>query len=503
MPFFGPSSPARTETPVNAADPSFGGIVADGDITNLTGTDNLVALSAASAQADSQNRALAIPAGTYRVSSTFPVPRVLLCDGPGVVTILCTDANVPVAASRNWLTSIGGNPKGRGRIVGIRFCGTGTTGASTNHGLILRDYRTVLQNITIMNCAGDGLHMTHLNQAGVAVASTLVENVIRDIEVRSVAGTPLMLGPSNNNKITDGFVADAYLACQSTSPNALFVGSAAGWQIGEIHTYGTPAGPPIQILNGFRTMMGRLYVEAWLATTNALRIQAQQDVYVEALAGDFPTGGGSAVYVSRSAVYPLQSVYIGSLALRMDTDVACVAVENTSAAISIQVGSIQRLGTFPSRIATQGGTASTDLVRTLSGARTSSARVLVDRGDGVELASAGTGYVTWNGNTAKAIVLPLPPIASFGKKILLVSVMSRSNHNGVSRTKWIGLVHVSAKTNGTDPWVVMTTDLFAASGFTAAPVVTVANTTGNLGELTVSFTAADSDAFGDVSAFVS
>ena len=483
---------------VSAADPIFGGLVADGDITALTGTDNTAALKAASAAA--ANGVLTIPAGVYRITDTFPIPKTLVCNSPGVVTILNTTPGQPVAASRNWLTAIGGAPAGRGAIRGIRFCGPGGTVVdANNHGLIIRDYRMDIENVCVMNVGGDGFVLTHLNQAGVATSGTLVENWINGLEVRGVAGRPVLLGPANNNKITDGFIDNVVVQCTSTSPNGVFAGSAAGWQIGEIHTYGTPAGDAIRLLNCFRTQVGRLYVEAFPSGSYALNLNVQQDVTIESLMADMPAGGGTAVYITKADVYPSQFVSIGALALRMDSDVACAAVKNTSSLINVQVANWRAFGTFRNRIALQGGSTASDVVRSMAGARAVNGRALFDRGDGVEVASSFGANINWNGSSAQSIEIPIPLLSSFSKRSFIVTIGSKANHNTTTRARWAGMVWVSAKDNNADAWTSFTLDMIAAVGFAVNPTVSVVHDANGYGKLVVSFTATDSDAYGSVS----
>lgn len=485
--------------PVNAADPQFGGLVNDGNATARTGTDNYPALLAAANYAYTNKRPLYIPAGVYRCDGTIPWWGKHFGDGPASTTIFTTVANTPVFATRSWLTAFGGSPTGRSKLLDMTIVGAGMGTGLAGHGVVWRDYYSMIDNVRIQECGGRGINLTQANQAGSIIASTLVENIIGDdVTIRNCTDTPLFLGESDNNKITDGFVGQVVLA-SSGQANHMYVGSAAGWQIGNLHTYGTPTADAIVIRNCYHTMLGKFYVEAYAVGCAAVVVHLQGEAQMDALSTNLPTDGSHAVVVYRSSVLPASRLHIGYLAVRNNNDVAGVAVKNTTSLAHVSVGSWRALGAYASRVSLRGGTTAQDVVRTMTGAVAHNGRLFVDRGDGTDVRGGSANSAAWNGNTAKALNLELPMLASYGKLALLVSIQSRSNHNGAVRAEWVGMVFVSAKLNGTDAWVVNTLTLSAATGFDVAPTVTVTHSGSGYGHITVSFQATNSDAYGEVS----
>ena len=482
---------------VNAGNPIFGGLVSDGDITAGTGTDNYNTFLNALVAARQEKRALYIPDGIYRISQTLPWDGVIYGNGPDSVTIWCDTPNIPIVATRSWLTEYSGSPSGRSSITGIQFVGAGKTSGANGHGIVLRDFYTRIENIVIHSVGGNPINFTHISEDGVSIASTLVENRIHDVELRNFNGTGIYLGNSDNNKLTDGSVINAYIDCSGAN-SSVYCGSSAGWYFDDIHSYGTPTGSAINLRNCYSTSIGRLYVEAYGSAQAALYAHVQSDLNISDISA--VSNGSNVISIDRSAAYPNSVVHIGMLSIRHDINAPGIAVRTVSQYLKVYINSWKALGSYAQLVKLEAGTLNENKVYTPTGLyRSPDNKIYTSLDDGTLVKLANAGSVLWNGNDSKNISIPVMPISSYAKRTGIISIVARDNHNGAISAKWVGHVWISAKNNGVDTWTIVVTDIIIAAGFSVNPTISAINTTGDNGQLSISFTANSANAYGDVS----
>jgi Right handed beta helix region len=144
------------------------------------------------------------------------------------------NTNLPaVVASDSWAndTPTTGNPI---RIAHIKIDGNKASNTGT-HGLLIRSWLTVIEDVQIQNAPGDGILLTNRTRNGVALTNTSVNGRISNVFVTGSGGFGIHVVDSGNS-LTDWDLLDSWIA--NSGQSGIYLENAAGWKIVGNHIYG-------------------------------------------------------------------------------------------------------------------------------------------------------------------------------------------------------------------------------------------------------------------------
>ena len=442
-----------------------------------------------------------IPSGTYELKNTGYLYSKVTYVGDGDKSrIQQTTVNAPVLASIDYISTAGGpSPTGRCNIRDLLIYGSTSVG-SGNHGILLRDYYSNIENVRIYSTGGDGIRITDEDNAGSAVSGTLVENRIERCSVYGAAGHCYYLGDDNNNKITDGWLIDCIASTSATSPRHLFIGSAAGWTVNGLHTYGTaPTDESIEIRNSYHTNVDNVYVECYASggTANAIGFYAtQRALAVSNVTVKAEVASTAAISIGRSgSLSPY--VTISGLTVVNSSAAAVTGVETNSATITVQMGPATFANTGAGSITKYSGSG----IRYVDDAVVSGP--IRETTNDIALMYNGLAIPAFyhrrleasNPAVAVSESFTIPEINNYRSVAGIVNITLRANYNGTQRAVYVGMFHVQAKDNASDAWVASLTTIVTPSGFGSNPAISVSNT-GSAGQFTITYTPTNTDGFG-------
>jgi hypothetical protein len=200
-----------------------------------------------------------------------------------------------VLASDSWVD----DSAGTGLPVTVRDltvdANGGAQNASGGDGIVLRSWRTTLENVTIRAARGNGLRVTSLSKGGVRLSGTQVNGTLRNLFVTG-SGQNGIYVEDPGNAVTDWTLTDSWIASSGT--NGIRSENAAGWTVRGNHVYGNgQAGMRLDHL--FGTSVTENYVEDF--TTEAIRVTVQGDA-ASVISGNrlfqFRGGGGTFLHVA-------------------------------------------------------------------------------------------------------------------------------------------------------------------------------------------------------------
>lgn len=465
------------------------GLVSDG-VTN-----NYTALAAASLLAS--GGALHIPAGNYWIGNTLPVysKTTYYGDGENSTIITQDSVNAPVLASKGYLD--GSSPTGNCVIRDMRIIGG--TGAG-NHGVALRDYYSTIEGLRVINTGGDGIHVTARTSGGVEVGGNLVENRIINVNMTNAAGYGIYAGEYDNNKLTDGIIQDVTINVSATTDDGIYIGSSAGWILDGIHVYDTPLQNGIRIANSYHTNVSNIYIEAFtssgLYAPRTQRALALANINIKA-----EVAGAPAVRIDKSSSVTAASVSIANLVVVNASAAAVYGIKTDSSAVYVSLGShvMENKGSGSITLLDMSNKERclriTDAV--LDGKlRDSTNKIGLVYGSMIQSFSAHKRIMNVNPAAEITETIAVGKINSYQSMAGILTLKLRANYNSTVRATYCGMIHIQAKVNGTNAWVVSLDTIIAASGLTAGPTVTIADNGDGTGTLTVKFTPTSTDAYG-------
>jgi hypothetical protein len=382
--------------------------------------------------------------------------------------------------------------------------------------MIIRDYWTKVVDCEVVNVGGKGFFASHLDNAGLAPTGNLVEVQFLDCKANRTGDTCFYLGASNNNKLTDGRllnVAMARLVAGVTAP-AIYIGSSAGWAVDDVHCYGGAPSEAIQILNGFSTQIGKLYVEVF--TKSALTLaNCQYQIYVESLVASAATavddGTGAIVLLGRSSAVSTVALTIGSIEVRDNgalTGTIPVLRNLNTSSLFVNLSSPPVIGGSNAARITSPVAADTwarywtniNMRGTLSdNDRTS--RLFYQ---GRELSQGESAQFSGNGAQSFAFTFPKLSPSTLNRKVqATVMITGFANDTGARTCSYVGLLTLSAKT-GTTAWRADLLDVLAPVGFSSNPAlastaITATGTPAENAPYTINFTQTDATGQGVMS----
>jgi Right handed beta helix region len=138
-----------------------------------------------------------------------------------------------VLASDSWANDspTTGNPI---RIAHIRIDGNKANNTGT-HGLVIRSWLTVIEDVQIQNAPGDGILLTNRTRNGVTLTNTSVNGRISNVFVTGSGGVGIHVVDSGNS-LTDWDLLDSWIA--NSGQSGIYLENAAGWKIAGNHIYG-------------------------------------------------------------------------------------------------------------------------------------------------------------------------------------------------------------------------------------------------------------------------
>lgn len=474
------------------------GAVADGDPQAGTGTDNYAAFAAAAVAAEARGSAIYVPPGDYRVTNVVPVPSrcTFFGDGTAEACIFQTTPGLPVLASKSWVTAFGGAPAGRTVIRDLTVQGENTNAAS--HGIVLRDYYSRIENVVSRACGGDGVRISEKNQEGTNVAFTMVENHYIDILTDQCKGYGFNQ-ETGNPVITDSFVYNLVARGVAGALGGVRIPYSAGWQVRGVHTYGSFAGPAVEMNRMWSSILDGVQIEqGW--TGVGLRIaNFQRAGMIDNIHVAMEATGTAVACLHDTTLYPGNGLVIGSLSIVSSVVTTGTAITWDTNSRPLYIGALQASGDNLAGLTLLGGAGASSIrvakdTRVLSKLRDSAAsRSLAVNDVSMPLCDRANWQDT-PGATAQSVVLDVAGQGDFGRWEGILSVSGAINYNGSKACTWVAHVLVTSKAS-TDAWKVFVTDIVAPTGFTVPPAVVVAKATPN-GTLTVTFTQGTASVYG-------
>lgn len=180
-------------------------------------------------------------------------------------------------------------------IENLNLSGANNSEYTDNIGLSMICYYSTFKNLKINNCY-KGISLGTAGASG-----TLVENRITDCIFRGNQQS-LDLGPADNNKLTDGFLSNIIINNSGENYAAIYIGSAAGWLINNIHIYGENYNG-ISIKNGFHTNIDNIYIER--SSHNLIDCSGTQiDVNISNITGNLTQENNIGIFCQRGGYTP-------------------------------------------------------------------------------------------------------------------------------------------------------------------------------------------------------
>lgn len=252
------------------------------------------------------------PPGEYLVTTIMAPSRTTLEGAGKGCTKIFNQIDAPVIASRNYFAATGASATGRTVIRGLDVDGSNNSAHTNNHGILLRDYYSTIDDCVIRETGGSAIRLTHLNDAASAVAGTLVQNRVTNIDCFGILGQNCIdLGPDNNGKLTDGFCLNVNIQhSKDNTQRAIFAGSAAGWQFRGIHTYGSVPDQGLRLRYCDKTHVSDLFIETFTSFGLFMHVVSTGSVSVDGIivscsdAGD----GDDAVRIEAASGNPAAKV---------------------------------------------------------------------------------------------------------------------------------------------------------------------------------------------------
>lgn len=315
--------------------------------------DDRAAIQAALDAADDVNGTVYLPAGIWRITTgPLYVPSGVTIRGESERTTRINQqtSGQPVLVSKAYKTTYGVEPGGMTTIRDLYLTASGASGA---HGIILHDYYSRIENVEIESC-DRGIFITELDDAAGTVAGTMVENRVKSVIVRSCVGYGVYIGEDDNGKLTDGVLSDVIVS-GTTATSGIHIGSGAGWQLNNIHTYGSFTGPALRIRAAYHTVVDGFYGESGYTTDQILFSAFQRAATVSNVTVIMNSGGGNAIRVDKSALYAGDGITVNGMTIVQDNAAAVTALNSSATTARINAAGIARQGSQNTQISMTGG----------------------------------------------------------------------------------------------------------------------------------------------------
>ena len=457
-------------------------------------TDDLLPFNKTINYAISNNiKKIIVPSGTYILSDTFKLPSGFMLEGLGEVYIKQTISNSPVIATKEYYDNT--RPYGRTKIININIIGNVSSGVD-NHGILIWDYYTTIDNCNISYCGGHGIFFTCKSISGTKPSGNLVESTIKNCHVRYTNLTPINLGEDNNNKITDGVLDNIMVSSNEGCVNDINIGSSAGWLINNIHTYGK-AIQSIRLLNCYNTNINNIYIENYIK--NGLNVHIQTNININNVSikvQDSTSSDSSAIKLDKSSLdVGKTTCNVNNLSLFSYSTKPVLGIELLNNLVEMNVDNYLVGGQYVENITRYAGYGKSN----------------IKIKDGVNLSKELTDDVytlkyndtkikqyaisKFTGNDEKIVKIKIPSLHNYGKILGKLSIYGNAYDNGTLLVSYSSDVFISAKSTN-DALAVYNKELITNNGFNISPVLTVSKESN---ELIITFTPSDNRVTGVIS----
>lgn len=441
--------------------------------------------------------------GIYQISAPLRLKSGVryLADSWGT-KILGTQLGQPLAASDSWLDS-SKSVTGRLILENMNFAGQGSTAvgvSAANHGVVIRDYYSVIRNLQVNGVGGDALRFDSHSQDDTVIGGTLVENHLDRIRLSDMAGYGLYYGRSDV-KLTDASIRDVKVSCTATSPVGVYVGSAAGTSLTDIHTYGqAPTVAAIQAQGPYYFRLQDVYIEK-LGLQYGIYLQgAQTGTTIKAahIRTTSALGGEACIFMSKSGGYANCWADVDGLMIEHNGLQAVTAIKNNSSVAYYRVRGLSKFGSGVAFVTDYSVTDTAALSFVKDALLTGRLQEASDHGT-LQYAGQEVPYtqgVLVDPATSQA-QLAITGLGTYRRIHGILTLHTAVNYNGATRAKWVAIVEIYSRDNAADSWTVYSQDLVAANGFAVAPALAVNHALGsNDGTLTVTWDDASVDGYG-------
>lgn len=470
------------------------GAAGDG-VTDDTVAVDTAALSTATRHVDITGKTF-LTTGTVR----FPSQKLFTCVyGKSRIKNLVSNR---IIVSRAFASSEAVGPSGRMSIHGLEIEGDLTN--LTQIGLTVHDFECDLRLVRVLLCGGGGIQFTEKNDIGAVIATTLIQNRLTMPIISNCGGIGLDLGEEDNIKLTDGFLFGATIQMKAGAPIKPFrIGSAAGWFLQGIHTFGETPLIAMDIQNAQETKLVDFKISSFTdCGVNCPKVQGNL-----VLSGDIEANqavnGARAIDLALSGSVLDASVQ-ADFAVSLNTATAGITcLFNQIPAGDIQAR-IRRLGTDRALLKLVDGPtiSQIDQIRIMQDA--SVAGVFTDKGnlstqiglshDGKKVAY-GFNSPRLTGSGAQVVTVPIRLI-NFQKSVGMITIFANTFDATPTLASYHAIFIVSAKTNGVDAWTSDLISVVSPTGFSAVPSITPTNTVDDEGTLVVNFSFTSASATG-------
>lgn len=243
------------------------GVTGDG-VTDDTASIN-VALSAVPAGTE-----VFFPSGVYLIAGTVLFPGNIAIRGAGdsdggTIFRVKTGAalTTPILASKDWNNNVAtcGNPV---HISNIKLDANSAMSGASAHGLVLYNFWSTVDKVSIIGVTGHGLYFTAHSLNGTHISNTCTEVKIRQVQVRNPGQHGIYVHDNENPlaSCTDGFLEDCIV--QAAGQGNILIESGAGWLVEGNHTYGS-AIDAIYLQKCFATRVIGNYVDGYGSGANS------------------------------------------------------------------------------------------------------------------------------------------------------------------------------------------------------------------------------------------
>jgi hypothetical protein len=185
------------------------------------------------------------PSGTFMVSQTLNYPGNIVIVGAGdsdggttIKAIAGSAIATPILASLDWhqQNTFAGSPVSiRDLKIDGNVSNTGTSGTG-GHGILVMNYWTTIERCTVVNCSGDGIQQTAINQGSTHISNTSNEFKVIRVQFRNNSGNGLRVYDTGS-ACTDGFLEGCIF--DTNGLMAVSIDSGAGWFLYGNHVYYT------------------------------------------------------------------------------------------------------------------------------------------------------------------------------------------------------------------------------------------------------------------------
>lgn len=432
------------------------------------------------------------PEGKYRVTDTILLysNSHYFTEGLGKVRIIQTTVDKPILASKNYFSRYGMGPTGRMHVEGFTLVGNKDN--RNNHGLLVRDYYSKVIEIETIDTGGDGIRFHHKNDINQDVGHSLVENIIKNCEVRNSTGYCYRIGDEDNNRFTDGFFIDCLAVSSDNTPAHVLIGTASGWKIDGIHTYGPAPSSSVLLINTFHTKIINVYIESFKNIGLAAhKIQYGVQINAVSIRCMDAVEDGQAISLSRSqAVSGVEaSVAISNVYISQNNNIKIYGVYSYHGDFDVNVSTISFAGLKKDRIIKYQSFDLLQFKRIEDAVITEQLRETPNKVtlkyNGIGLAQYGQKNVSGNGN--QAISIPVSKMKSYQKISGTLSILANKYDAGGKQAEFIAQVMISAKDNLRDQWSVIVSQMVAPTGFKEAPQISASHTGNDQGNLNINF----------------